>query len=81
MKRIVDLLQEIRPEFDFAESTDFVGDGYLDSFDITTLVSELETIYGCNIDGMDILPENFATVNDIAQLVLKSGGNVEIVQG
>ena len=80
MKRIFDLLQEIRPEFDFTESTDYVEDGYLDSFDITTLVSELETIYSCNIDGMDILPENFATVNAIAQLVLKSGGNVEIVQ-
>lgn len=77
MKRILDLLQEIRPEFDFTESTDFVGDGYLDSFDITTLVSELETMYHCNIDGMDVLPENFETVETIAALVIKSGGSVE----
>ena len=34
------ILKDIQPEFDFETSTDFVEDGYLDSFDVVTLRSE-----------------------------------------
>ncbi len=70
-EKIFSILKEIRPEFDFEESDNFVEDGYLDSFDIVTLVSELETTFGVIIDGLDVLPENFETVQDICNLVCK----------
>ena len=71
---IYSILKELRPEFDFLSSIDFVEDGYLDSFDIVSLVSELESRYSISIDGMDILPENFSSVKAICKLVQKSGG-------
>ncbi len=71
-EKIFSILKEIRPEFDFEESDNFVEDGYLDSFDIVTLVSELETTFGVIIDGLDVLPENFETVQDISNLVSKN---------
>ncbi len=71
-EKILAILKEIRPEFDFEESDNFVEDGYLDSFDIVTLVSELETAFDIIIDGLDVLPENFETVQDICDLVNKS---------
>ena len=37
MKRIIDILIEIHPEFDFANSENFIEDGFLDSFDMITL--------------------------------------------
>lgn len=77
MKRILEILEEIRPEFDFADSTDFIGDGYLDSFDVFELVTQLEETFGIMIDGMDILPENFMSVSTIADLVKKSGGMIK----
>lgn len=61
-EKVLSILKEIRPEFDFEESDNFVEDGYLDSFDIVTLVSELETAFDVVIDGLDVLPENFETV-------------------
>ena len=67
------ILKEIRPEFDFEESDNFVEDGYLDSFDIVTLVSELETAFDIVIDGLDVLPENFETIEAICNMVRKSG--------
>lgn len=70
------MLNEIRPEFDFQESDDFVGDGLLDSFDIVTLTDMLEEKYGIKIDGMDIVPENFSSIDGIIALVKKSGGAV-----
>lgn len=71
-EKIYNILKEIRPEFDFEGSDNFVEDGYLDSFDIVTLVSELETEFDIVIDGLDVLPENFETVQDICNMVSKS---------
>ena len=74
-EEIMAMLSEIRPEFNFADSDDFVMDGLLDSFDIISLSSMLEEKYGITIDGLDIVPENFASVDAIIALVNKSGGN------
>ena len=70
---IGEMLKEIRPEFDFSESDNFVEDGMLDSFDVITLTNMLEERFGIKIDGLDIVPENFNTVGSIAELVRKSG--------
>ena len=71
-EKVLSILKEIRPEFDFEESDNFVEDGYLDSFDIVTLVSELEVAFDVVIDGLDVLPENFETVQDICNMMNKS---------
>ena len=66
-------MKEIRPEFDFTASQDFVGDGMLDSFDIITLVSDLDKAYGISISGVDIVPENFQSIAAIQELLQKYG--------
>ena len=71
------MLTELRPEFDFNDSEDFVMDGLLDSFDIISLSNMLEEKYDITVDGLDIVPENFASVDAIAALVKKSGGKAE----
>lgn len=76
MEKILDMLKEIKPEQDFETSADFIEDGMLDSFDIISLISLLEEEYSIVIDGLDIVPENFASVDAIAGLVKKSGGNL-----
>ena len=76
MDDILNMLENIRPEFDFKNSQNFIEDGFLDSFDIITLVDMLEEKYGVKIDGLDIIPENFSGVNQISALVRKSGAMV-----
>ena len=73
-EQIMAMLNELRPEFDFTDSDDFVMDGLLDSFDIISLVSMLEEKYECKVDGLDIVPENFSSIDFIIELVKKSGG-------
>ena len=70
MEQIKKILTEIRPEFDFVE------DGYLDSFDLVTLVAELDETFNISIDGLDIVPENFMSVETIAEVVKKNGGTL-----
>lgn len=76
MEKIYEILENIRPEFNFKTSNDFIEDGYLDSFDMVSLVSDLEAEYDCFIDALDILPENFNTVEHIIDVVKKNGGNI-----
>lgn len=73
MKTVVEVLKGIRPEFDFTTSKDFIADGMLDSFDVITLISELDTAYGISINGTDILPENVKNVAAIHELLGKYG--------
>lgn len=75
MDKILDILANIRPEFDFKASENYIEEGLLDSFDMVTLVSDLEAEFGIIIDGLDIVPENFADVNTIMATVKKNGGN------
>ncbi len=72
--KIIKILTDLRPEFDFTqEDVDFIEEGMLDSFDLIALVSELDSTFGISIDGVDILPENFCSVEAIARLLVKSG--------
>jgi acyl carrier protein len=68
---IEEILKEIRPEFDFTVSQDFIADGMLDSFDIVTLVSDMDKAYGISISGLDIVPENFQNITSIQKLLQK----------
>ena len=77
MSKLQEMLEEIRPEFDFTQSTDFVEDGYLDSFDIVTLVSMLDKEHHISIKGTDITPENFASLESIRNLLGKYGASDE----
>ncbi len=76
MNHILSMLAEIRPEFDYEESENFIEDGMLDSFDIISLINMVEEKYHVRIDGLDIVPENFASLDAIAGLIRKSGGNI-----
>lgn len=70
--KLLEMLTEIRPEFDFNESDDYVADGYLDSFDIVTLISMIEEELGVSIDGLDIVPENFKNIESITAMIQRS---------
>ena len=42
-EKIISILSELRPEFDFNESLNFIEEGMLDSFDIINLVTALDS--------------------------------------
>lgn len=73
-ERIIEMLTDLRPEFDFSQAgVDFIEEGMLDSFDLVALVSDLENEYGIKIDGVDVVPENFGTIDAIESLLRKNG--------
>jgi len=67
------VLAGVRPEHDFRKTQDFLADGLLDSYDIMTLVVELEQAFGVSIDGTDIVPEHFRSLGAIDALLQRYG--------
>jgi acyl carrier protein len=67
--KILSILQETRPESDFDQSENFIADGLLDSFDMIVLIGELEEQFEISVDGTQIVPENFVSLEAIESLV------------
>jgi acyl carrier protein len=68
--KITAILSEIRPEFDFTKDVNFIEEGMLDSFDVVSLVSSLDETFGISIN---ILPDNFSSIENIIALLKKNG--------
>lgn len=68
---VLSILKNMKDDADFEGSKDFIEDGLLDSFDIVTLVGELEEAFDMEISGRDIVPENFVSLESIEELVKK----------
>lgn len=54
---------------DFRTCTGLIDDGYLDSFDILSIVSELNDAFGIEISPVDIIPENFNSAQALWDMV------------
>jgi acyl carrier protein len=72
-EKLISILNELRPEFDFSQSVNFIEEGMLDSFDVINLVNELDTKFGISINGIDVLPENFSSLESIIELLKRNG--------
>lgn len=71
------ILQEIRPDVDFENEKALIDDGILDSFDVVSIISELDDAFDVQIRITELDPENFNSVESIWNLVndLKSSVN------
>ena len=69
MDELLELLEDIKPTVDFRTCTGLIDDGYLDSFDILSIVSELNDAFGIEISPVDLIPENFNSAQALWNMV------------
>lgn len=69
---VLNILKDTRPEFEFNSDVNFIDEGYLDSFDLITIVSDLESTFDIKINGSLIVPESFSSLDSIVKLVQSS---------
>lgn len=74
MEKLYALLEEIRPDVDFRNVNTLVTDGYIDSFDIVTIIASIEDEFSVEIPVDSMLPENFDSVENIMKLINTSKG-------
>ena len=69
MDELLEILNEVNPGVDFENDTDLIGHGVLDSITMVTLVMELNDAFDIEITPVDIVPENFKTVQTIYDMI------------
>lgn len=69
MEQLLEILKGIRPDVDFANETNLIDDGILDSFDVVSIISELDDQFDVQIRINELDPENFNSAGAIWKLV------------
>lgn len=66
------ILEEIRADVDFnRENQKLIDDEILDSFDIISIVGELNEAFDVEISVDELLPENFNSPDAMVELITK----------
>lgn len=68
-EKVLKILKEVRPDVDFEKEKRLIDDGILDSFDIISIVSDLNEDFDIDISADELEPENFNTLDAIVVLV------------
>ncbi len=71
MKEIIEVLNEVKEGIDYANEKHLVSDGLITSFDLVMLISLLNEKFDIEITVVDVIPENFESVETIEALVNK----------
>ena len=69
MEALLDILNELHPEVDFETCTTLIDDKILDSFDIVTIVAEVDAEYDVAIPAEELVPENFNSAASLYSLI------------
>ena len=69
MDELLEILNELHPDVDFTKEEALVDDRILDSFDIVTLVAEIADAFDVQISAVDMVPENFNSVQALYELI------------
>lgn len=69
METLIEILEDLQPEVDYATCTTLIDDHYLDSMTIISLVAELEEEFDIEIPTVEIIPSNFNSADAIWALV------------
>lgn len=59
MERLIEILEDIKPEIDYKECQDLIDAHHLDSLSIISLIAELEDEFDITIPAIEIVPANF----------------------
>ena len=68
-EKVLKILTNLRPDVDFENETALVSDEILDSFDIVSLVAELNSEFDVTIGADDLEEENFDPVDAMVELI------------
>ena len=71
MEKLIEILKELHEDVDFTVEQGLVDDGILDSLDIVSLVTEIDSEFDVRIPPEEIIPENFNSAEALWKLIEK----------
>ncbi len=71
MEQLLEILNELHPEVDFETNEQLIDGKVLDSFDIVTIIAEINSEFDVAVPAEEIVPENFNSAKALWALVEK----------
>ncbi|MBS5843675.1 MAG: acyl carrier protein [Clostridiales bacterium] len=69
MEELLRILESIHPDVDYKTNDKLIENKILDSFDIITLISEINDEFDVAIPAEEIIPENFNSAEKLYELI------------
>ena len=69
MQELLEILQDLHPDVDFETCDTLIDDSILDSFDIVTIIAEVNEEFDVVIPAEEIVPENFNSAEALYALI------------
>jgi len=71
MEDLLEILEDLHDDVDYETCTTLIDDKILDSFDIVTIIAEIDDVFDVTIPAEEIIPENFNSAKALYALVEK----------
>ncbi len=69
MEKLFNILTDVRPDIDFNKEKKLIDSGVLDSFDIISIVAEINDAFDISINSADLKNENFNSASAMWDLI------------
>lgn len=69
MEELLEILEEIDPDNDYAAEEHLIDEGHLDSLSLLQLVGELEDAFDIQITPTELIPANFNSAKAIWAMI------------
>ena len=71
MEKLLEILENIKPGVDYENTKTLIDDHDLDSLSILSLIAEIEDEFDVVVPTIEIIPENFNSVEAMMNLITK----------
>lgn len=75
MDTLINILEEIDSSIVWDQENALIDERMLDSFDIISLVSEMEAAFDIEIEASEMLPDNFNSVEAMRKMIVRLQGS------
>ena len=69
MDELLEILTDLHPDVDFETCDTLIDDKILDSFDIVSIIAEINDVFDIVIPAEEIVPENFNSAEALYDLI------------
>ena len=71
MDTLLEILEDLHPDVDYGTCNTLIDDKILDSFDIITIIADIDSEFDVSIPAEEIIPENFNSAKALYALIEK----------
>lgn len=75
MNRLTQFLKHLHPEVDFDTENALIDGGILDSFDVISIVAEIDDLLGVEVPPEELTAENFNSAQALCSMVRRLSGD------